>query len=98
MNGVDITHATHQEGVMALIAPANEIVLHVQHDPQPPGLIEVSITKLDKKEKIGISIKGGSGEKSANPIDPTDEGIFITKVCEYACTCLASSNLHTQYL
>ena len=80
VNGVDITRATHQEAVMALIAPENEIVLDVQHDPPPIGLVEIHIQKISQAEKIGISIKGGAGEKSANPLDPTDEGVFITKV------------------
>ena len=38
VNGKDIRRATHQEAVMALIAPTHEIVLHVRHDPQPEGL------------------------------------------------------------
>ena len=78
VNSVDITRATHQEAVMALIAPENEMVLDVQHDPPPVGLAEIHIQKISQAEKIGISIKGGAGEKSANPLDPTDEGVFIT--------------------
>lgn len=86
VNGVDITRATHQEAVMALIAPENEMVLEVQHDPPPIGLAEIHIQKISPAEKIGISIKGGAGEKSANPLDPTDEGVFITKVrCALHC-------------
>ena len=38
VNGKDIRTATHQEAVMALIAPTQEIVLDIRHDPQPPGL------------------------------------------------------------
>ena len=38
VNGKDIRKSTHQEAVMALIAPTQEIVLDIRHDPQPPGL------------------------------------------------------------
>ena len=34
-------------------------------------------------EKLGISIRGGSKGHPGNPLDPKDEGIFISKV--YAC-------------
>lgn len=30
---------------------------------------------------FGISLGGGLGGPSVNPNDPTDHGIFITKVC-----------------
>ena len=38
VNGKDVRGATHQEAVMALIAPTFEIVLDIRHDPPPPGL------------------------------------------------------------
>ena len=38
VNGKDVTRASHQEAVMALIAPTYEIVLDIRHDPPPPGL------------------------------------------------------------
>lgn len=31
-------------------------------------------------EKLGISIRGGAKGHAGNPFDPTDEGIFISKV------------------
>lgn len=31
--------------------------------------------------KLGMSIRGGHRSKSGNPLDPRDEGIFISKVC-----------------
>lgn len=30
---------------------------------------------------FGFSLGGGLGGMSANPTDPTDHGVFITKVC-----------------
>ena len=31
-------------------------------------------------EKLGISIRGGAKGHPGNPLDPKDEGIFISKV------------------
>jgi hypothetical protein len=33
-----VRNSLHQQAVMLLIAPSNEVVLEVRHDPQPPGL------------------------------------------------------------
>ena len=38
VNNKDLTSATHQEAVMALIAPTYEIRVKVRHDPPPKGL------------------------------------------------------------
>ena len=38
VNGKDLSNATHQEAVMALIAPTYEIRVKVRHDPPPKGL------------------------------------------------------------
>lgn len=38
VNGMDMTGASHQEAVMALLNPPNEVILTVRHDPQPKGL------------------------------------------------------------
>lgn len=35
MNGTDVTKATHQEAVMELLRPGDQIVLTIQHDPLP---------------------------------------------------------------
>lgn len=37
VNGEDIVSYTHQEAVMALLKPADEITLKIQHDPLPEG-------------------------------------------------------------
>lgn len=37
VNGSDVTGATHQEAVMELLRPCDDIKLIVQHDPLPPG-------------------------------------------------------------
>lgn len=37
VNGTDVTKATHQEAVMELLRPGDEIKLTIQHDPLPAG-------------------------------------------------------------
>ncbi|KAK3780634.1 hypothetical protein RRG08_044858 [Elysia crispata] len=79
VNNKDLRSATHQEAVMALIAPTYEIHLTVRHDPPPPGLQELTIDK-DPGEKLGLSIKGGA--KHLTTPDRSDEGIFISRINE----------------
>ncbi|XP_036685863.1 protein scribble homolog isoform X4 [Balaenoptera musculus] len=79
VNGQDVRDATHQEAVSALLRPCLELVLLVRRDPPPPGMRELCIQKAPG-EKLGISIRGGAKGHAGNPCDPTDEGIFISKV------------------
>ncbi|KAM5210957.1 protein scribble homolog isoform 11-T11 [Hipposideros larvatus] len=79
VNGQDLRDATHQEAVSALLRPCLELVLLVRRDPPPPGMRELCIQKAPG-EKLGISIRGGAKGHAGNPCDPTDEGIFISKV------------------
>lgn len=44
VNDVDVSRATHQEAVMELLKPGNEIKLTIQHDPLPAGF-QVSFEK-----------------------------------------------------
>ncbi|KAM9308911.1 protein scribble homolog [Gastrophryne carolinensis] len=75
----DLRHATHQEAVKALLTPGPELRLLVRRDPPPPGMQEICIVKAPG-EKLGISIRGGAKGHPGNPLDPTDEGVFISKV------------------
>ncbi|XP_056410308.1 protein scribble homolog [Hyla sarda] len=77
--GIDLRHATHQEAVKALLCPAPELRLLVRRDPPPPGMQEICIDKIPG-EKLGISIRGGAKGHPGNPLDPSDEGVFISKV------------------
>ncbi|XP_069368716.1 protein scribble homolog isoform X29 [Paralichthys olivaceus] len=79
VNAIDLRHATHQEAVRALLANKQEIRMLVRRDPSPPGMQEIIIQK-QPGEKLGISIRGGAKGHAGNPFDPTDEGIFISKV------------------
>ncbi|XP_071451174.1 protein lap4 isoform X3 [Hetaerina americana] len=79
VNKEDVTKATHQEAVMALLRPADQITLSVCHDPLPDGFQELTITR-EVNEKLGMHIKGGLRGHKGNPLDRTDEGVFISKV------------------
>ncbi|XP_023597408.1 protein scribble homolog isoform X1 [Trichechus manatus latirostris] len=79
VNGQDVREATHQEAVSALLRPCLELRLLVRRDPPPPGMRELCIQKAPG-EKLGISIRGGAKGHAGNPCDPTDEGVFISKV------------------
>uniref|UniRef100_A0A8C1G900 Protein scribble homolog n=1 Tax=Cyprinus carpio TaxID=7962 RepID=A0A8C1G900_CYPCA len=79
VNAIDLRHATHQEAVRALLSNKQEIRMLVRRDPSPPGMQEIVIHK-QPGEKLGISIRGGAKGHAGNPFDPTDEGIFISKV------------------
>ncbi|XP_052763197.1 protein scribble homolog isoform X7 [Mya arenaria] len=79
VNGRNMTSATHQEAVMALIAPTYEIRVKVRHDPPPKGLQEVSINKRPG-EKLGMSIKGGM--KNFPGDENSDEGIYISRITD----------------
>nr|XP_033337059.1 protein lap4 isoform X4 [Megalopta genalis] len=89
VNGTDVTKATHQEAVMELLRPGDQIVLTVQHDPLPDNyqLVEIEyipVTELvitkEPGEKLGMHIKGGLRGQKGNPLDHTDEGVFISKI------------------
>ncbi|KAF2368896.1 PDZ domain [Trinorchestia longiramus] len=79
VDDVDMSGATHQEAVLALLTPPKQIRLTVRHDPQPAGLMEVVIKKFPG-ERLGMNIKGGVGGTPGNPFNKSDEGIFISKI------------------
>jgi protein scribble len=37
VNGEDVTKSSHQEAVLKLLRPGDEVVLTIQHDPLPDG-------------------------------------------------------------
>ncbi|CAL1673692.1 unnamed protein product [Lasius platythorax] len=89
VNGTDVTKATHQEAVMELLRPGDQIVLTIQHDPLPESyqLVEIEyipVTELvitkEAGEKLGMHIKGGRRGQKGNPLDHSDEGVFISKI------------------
>ena len=79
VNAVDIRNASHHDAVQALLEKKDRMKLKVQHDPLPSGFREVRIEKRSE-EKLGMVIKGGLQGQPGNPLDPADEGVFISKV------------------
>ncbi|XP_055847401.1 protein lap4 isoform X16 [Episyrphus balteatus] len=89
VNGVDVSRATHQEAVMELLQPGDEISLFIQHDPLPVGFqhyqvnyipTETIVIRKTDGERLGMHIKGGLNGQRGNPVDPTDEGVFVSKI------------------
>lgn len=80
VNGIDVTHMSHDECVDELKRNAAQVTLLVSHDPQPNGMQEITLQKAFADETIGIRINGGIENKSANIYDPADEGIFVVNV------------------
>ncbi len=79
VNGRDVSKASHQDAVQALLEPTAELILTVQHDPPPKGLQELTIYR-NEGEKLGMNIKGGLRGHPGNPLDKHDEGVFISKI------------------
>ncbi|CAH1966404.1 unnamed protein product [Acanthoscelides obtectus] len=79
VNGTDVTHATHQEAVMELLRPGDHITLTIRHDPLPDGYQDLIIEK-GENEKLGMHIKGGLQGQRGNPLDRSDEGVFVSKI------------------
>lgn len=79
VNGIDVRNARHQTAVEALKQSGLSVRLLVTHEPQPAGLKEV-VLRRNFGEPLGLNICGGINSPPANPLDKTDEGIFIEKV------------------
>uniref|UniRef100_A0A1I8FZW8 PDZ domain-containing protein n=1 Tax=Macrostomum lignano TaxID=282301 RepID=A0A1I8FZW8_9PLAT len=80
VNGRDLRQAAHHEAVAALKENRYRLKLRVRHDPPPAGMRTLTIHRVDKTKKLGITITGGVGSPPANPADPTDEGIFVSRL------------------
>ncbi|KAK9730448.1 PDZ domain [Popillia japonica] len=78
VNGTDVTQATHQEAVMELLRPGDQITLSVRHDPLPEGFQDLTIVKAEN-EKLGMHIKGGCQGQRGNPLDRHDEETVVLK-------------------
>lgn len=48
VNGTDVTQARHQEAVMELLRPGDNITLSVRHDPLPEGYQVFILLKIIK--------------------------------------------------
>ena len=75
----DMTSITHEEAIHVLKNSSDPIAFTVRHEGAPPGLQEITmVTKAG--EGFGLAIAGGVNSYSGNPLDETDEGIFISQV------------------
>ncbi|MFH4977003.1 hypothetical protein AB6A40_003712 [Gnathostoma spinigerum] len=79
VNSIDVQNARHQTAVEALKKSDRVVRLRVIHEPQPAGLREV-ILRRNANEALGLNICGGISSPPANPLDKTDEGIFVERV------------------
>jgi protein scribble len=80
VNDVDVTQMSHDDTVDELKSNSSKVVLFVSHDPQPSGMQEVLLKRSHPEETLGIRINGGIENKSANPFDASDEGIFVVNI------------------
>ena len=46
----------------------------------PCTCVQVVVIKKSASAKLGLSIKGGTKSTKGNPLDPNDNGIFVSKV------------------
>lgn len=72
---------THDEAIRVLKTSADPLSFLVRHEPAPVGLKEITLVTRPK-EGFGFVIAGGVNNYSGNPLDDTDEGIFISQVYE----------------
>lgn len=52
VNEADVSKATHQDAVLELLKPGDEIKLTIQHDPLPPGF---QVCQIDEDRVIFYS-------------------------------------------
>jgi hypothetical protein len=79
VNGNDMSSATHDQAIRLLKTSPDPLSLLVRHEPSPPGLQELTLV-TKPGEGFGISLSGGVNGYHGNPLDETDEGIFISQI------------------
>lgn len=79
VNDVDMTAVTHEEAIRVLKTSYDPLCIVVRHEPTPDGLKEITLV-TKPGEGFGFVIAGGVSSYSGNPLDDTDEGIFISQV------------------
>lgn len=78
----DMTKVTHDEAIRILKTSLDPLSIAVRHEPAPSGLKELTLV-TKPGEGFGFVITGGVNSYCGNPLDDTDEGIFISQVCIY---------------
>ncbi|CAI8048203.1 Protein scribble homolog [Geodia barretti] len=79
VNGTDVSTATHDQAIRLLKTSSDPLSLCVRHEPAPPGLQELTLV-TKPGEGFGLSLSGGVNGYHGNPLDETDEGLFISQV------------------
>lgn len=79
VNNVDITNSTHDGAIRTLKMSPDPLVLLVRHEPPPTDLQELTLV-TKPGEGFGFAICGGLNGYPGNPLDETDEGIFISQI------------------
>ena len=77
-----MTKVTHEEAIRVLKTSSDPLSLLLRHETAPIGLKEVTLV-TKPGEGFGFVLDGGVNSYSGNPLDDTDEGIFISQVCSY---------------
>ena len=75
-----MTTITHENAIRILKTSPDPLSFHVRHEPAPAGLKEVTLV-TKPGEGFGFVITGGLNGYPGNPLDDTDEGIFLSQVC-----------------
>lgn len=79
VNDEDVSTASHEQAIRLLKTSPDPLTLLVRHEPPPQGLLELTLV-TKPGEGFGFSISGGVNGYPGNPLDETDEGIFISEV------------------
>ncbi|UYV60286.1 LRRC1 [Cordylochernes scorpioides] len=56
VNDIDVSKATHEEAVRALLSPTHEMVLTIRHDPLPMGWQVMSRSTLECIQRLTVSV------------------------------------------
>ena len=79
VNSEDVSNAKYDHVINLLKTSPSPVTLLVRHEAPPPGLKEVTLV-TKSGEGFGFSVCGGVNSPRGNPLDDTDEGIFISQV------------------
>lgn len=74
-----MTVITHDEALRILRTCPNPSSFAVRHEHPPAGLKELTLV-TKPGEGFGFVLSGGVNSYFGNPLDETDEGIFISQV------------------
>lgn len=77
-----MTKVTHDEAIQVVRTSTDPLSFLVRHEYAPVGLKEITLV-TKPKEGFGFVITGGINSYYGNPLDDTDEGIFISQVYMY---------------